>query len=256
MPNIIWDAASYKKNFSFVPAYGEAVIGLITKPPGSSVIDLGCGSGSLTGRIAQKGYTVTGIDDSEEMLRLAKKEHPDINFIKGNAVTFHLAEEADVVFSNAVFHWVDEKDQQEMLSNICRSLKPGGELVCEFGGSGCAETVHGTLEQCFSHRGLGYRRVFYFPTIGQYAPMLEKAGFRIEYAALFDRPTPQNGTDGLADWIRMFVKKPFEGMEESLKEEIIADAVSRLRDRLCRDGRWTVDYVRIQFKAVRKRSKS
>lgn len=134
-----------------------------------------------------------------------------------------------------------------MLSNIYRNLNPGGELVCEFGGFGCAEAVHGTLEQCFSERGLKYQRVFYFPTIGQYAPLLENAGFK----ALFDRPTPQNGSDGLTNWIRMFVKKPFEGMEETFREEIISDAVTRLRNRLHRNGCWIVDYVRIQFRAVR-----
>ena len=251
MSNINWDATDYKNNFSFVPAYGEAVINLITKPPGNHVIDLGCGNGSLTDKIARRGYIVTGIDDSEEMLQLARKEHPDLSFIRGNAVSFHLEEKADIVFSNAVFHWIDEKDQQAMLSNIFHNLKPGGELVCEFGGAGCAEAVHGTLERCFSERGLAYRRVFYFPTIGQYALMLEKAGFKTEYAALFDRPTPQNGADGLANWIRMFVKKPFEGIGKELKEEIISDAVSRLRNRLYQNGCWIVDYVRIQFRAFK-----
>ena len=251
MSNINWDATDYKNNFSFVPAYGEAVINLITKPPGSHVIDLGCGNGSLTDKIARRGYIVTGIDDSEEMLQLARKEHPDLSFIRGNAVSFHLEEKADIVFSNAVFHWIDEKDQQAMLSNICHNLKPGGELVCEFGGAGCAEAVHGTLERCFSERGLAYRRVFYFPTIGQYALMLEKAGFKTEYAALFDRPTPQNGADGLANWIRMFVKKPFEGIGKELKEKIISDAVSRLRNRLYQNGCWIVDYVRIQFRVFK-----
>lgn len=251
MPNISWNADEYKKNFSFVPAYGEAVIDLITKQPGSSVVDLGCGNGSLTGKIADRGYIVTGIDDSEEMLLLARKEHPDQRFICGNAVTFRLKEKADAIFSNAVFHWIDEKDQPAMLSNICYNLKPGGELVCEFGGFGCAETVHGTLEHCFSEHGLEYQRIFYFPTIGQYAPMLEKAGFKIEYAALFDRPTPQNGPDGLANWIRMFVKKPFEGIEEALREEIISDAVSGLRNRLYQNNSWIVDYVRIQFRALK-----
>ena len=254
MPKISWDAADYKENFSFVPAYGEAVIDLITKQPESRVIDLGCGNGSLTAHIAERGYIVTGIDDSEEMLRLARKEHPDLSFLQGNAVSFHLEKGVDVIFSNAVFHWIDEKNQQTMLSNIYRNLNPGGELVCEFGGSGCAEAVHETLEQCFSERGLVYRRVFYFPTIGQYAPMLEKAGFKIEYAALFDRPTPQNGSDGLANWIRMFVKKPFEGVEKELEEEIISDTVSRLRNRLYQNDFWIVDYVRIQFRAVKQQN--
>ena len=141
MPNISWDAAEYKENFSFVPAYGEAVIGLITKQPGSRVIDLGCGNGSLTAHLADRGYLATGIDDSEEMLRLAQKEHPSLPFIRGNAVRFRLDEKADVIFSNAVFHWIDEKEQQAMLSNLYGNLRPGGELVCEFGGSGCPEGV-------------------------------------------------------------------------------------------------------------------
>ena len=50
---------------------------------------------------------------------------------------------------------------------------------------------------------------------------------------------------------KYFVKKPFEGMEKERKEEIISDAVSRLRDRLYQDGTWIVDYVRIQFRAVK-----
>ena len=57
------------------------------------------------------------------MLRLARKEHPDLSFIRGNAVSFHLEKVADVVFSNAVFHWIDEKDPQTILSNIYCSLK-------------------------------------------------------------------------------------------------------------------------------------
>ncbi|MCI5648611.1 MAG: class I SAM-dependent methyltransferase [Fusicatenibacter sp.] len=252
MPNINWNAADYKKDFSFVPAYGEALIHLITKQPGSTVVDLGCGNGTLTEKLADRGYLVTGVDDSDTMLQLARKEHPAYPFLKGNAIDFDLEEKADVIFSNAVFHWIDQRDQQTMLCNIFRNLKPGGELVCEFGGFGCAEAVHGTLEQCFAERGLKYPRTFYFPTIGQYAPMLEKAGFTVELAVLFDRPTPQNGPDGLANWIHMFIKKPFEGMEDVQKEDIISDAVSRLKNRLYREPLWIVDYVRIQFRAVKK----
>lgn len=81
------------------------------------------------------------------------------------------------------------------------------------------------LEKCFAAHGMTYPRVFYFPTIGTYAPMLEQAGFRVEYASLFDRPTVQEGRDGLADWISMFVKTPFLGMDDSLKKEIIWETI-------------------------------
>lgn len=73
MSNINWNANDYKNGFSFVPEYGESVINLITKEKGSRVIDLGCGNGMLTDKLAEKGYDVTGIDDSVDMLELARK---------------------------------------------------------------------------------------------------------------------------------------------------------------------------------------
>ena len=82
MPNINWNANDYKNGFSFVPEYGESVINLITKDKGSRVIDLGCGNGMLTDKLAEKGYDVTGIDDSVDMLELARKEYPDYTFVR------------------------------------------------------------------------------------------------------------------------------------------------------------------------------
>ncbi len=251
MSNIQWNAGDYRKNFSFVPSYGASVIELLTKPAGSFVVDLGCGSGVLTEKLAQKGYEVLGIDDSDAMLSLARQEYPALTFRKGNAVRFTLERKADAIFSNAVLHWIDAEDQQPMLDNLFEQIVPGGELVCEMGGYGCAERVHSTLEQCFAGRGLVYRRTFYFPTIGQYAPMLERAGFQVNYAILFDRPTVQNGADGLADWIRMFNMEPFRGIDASTQDAIIREAAERLRDKLWQDGHWIVDYVRLRFRAKR-----
>lgn len=251
MPNIDWNAEDYQAHFGFVPSYGEAVMELITAKPGAYVVDLGCGNGTLSEKLARRGYEVLGVDDSEEMLELAKKEHPSISFQKGNAVSFSLERKAEVIFSNAVLHWIDKEKQQQLLDNLYRQIVPGGELVCEFGGYGCAERVHSRLEQCFEKRGLAYPRVFYFPTIGMYAPMLEQAGFRVEYARLFDRPTVQEGENGLENWIRMFVKAPFAKLDQKTGDAIIAEAVNGLKDTLYKDGRWIVDYVRIQFRAVR-----
>ena len=81
--------------------------------------------------------------------------------------------------------------------------------------------------------------------------MLEKAGFRVEYAVLFDRPTKQVGDNGLDNWINMFVKKPFEGVNEDIKQEIIEETVEKLRAKLYIDDCWIVDYVRIRFRAVK-----
>lgn len=247
--NIKWDAEQYKNSFSFVPSYGEDVLNLLTVKPGSRVIDLGCGTGSLTQKISDRGYVVTGIDASPDMLCVARTQHPDICFLDGDAVDFHLETKADAVFSNAVMHWIDAGRQEAVLSNIASNLRTGGEFVFEFGGYGCAETVHSTLEEIFAERGRKYLRMFYFPTIGEYAPLVERSGMRIEIAMLFDRPTPQKDGNTVSDWIRMFDKKPFEGIAAEEADEIINEAEERLRGQLFVDGTWYIDYVRIRMRA-------
>lgn len=251
--NIYWEAEKYKDNFSFVHKYGEDVLNLIRKPEKDNplAIDLGCGNGALTEKLANEGYSVIGIDDSQEMLDIAEKLHPKLSLQKGNAVDFKLKQTADVIFSNAVFHWINANEQEKMVRNIFEQLNHGGQLVCEFGGKGCAETVHSTLERLFAKRGYQYLRVFYFPSIGEYTTILEKAGFRVEYACLFDRPTPQKGEHGLKDWIEMFVKKPFEGMNISDKNAILSETETELKDVLFQDGAWIVDYVRIKIRAIK-----
>lgn len=247
--NIKWNADDYKDNFAFVHQYGEDVLNLINAKEGALVVDLGCGNGALSKKLLDRGYRVLGIDASEEMLNIARNQYPEIEFQLGDAVDFLLCGKADAIFSNAVLHWIDADKQEKMIQNISRQLKMGGQFVCEFGGRGCAEHIHSTLEKCFAERGLTYRRTFFFPSIGEYAPILERCGFRIEYAVLFDRPTEQKTANGLADWIHMFVKAPFEGVDENIAEEIISKTVQELKDMLCQDGKWYVDYVRIRFQA-------
>lgn len=215
--NIDWNAKGYQKDFAFVPKYGEAVLDLIDAAPGALAVDLGCGNGGLTGKLIERGYRVVGVDASAPMLALAKERYPDTTFLQADACTFQLPEQADVIFSNAVLHWIDAAKQNELIANIASQLKPGGQLVCEFGGKGCAENVHAALEKIFAAHGLTYRRTFYFPTVGEYAPMLERHGLQVRAALLFDRPTPQQTEDGLADWIRMFDKRRLQACPKNCR---------------------------------------
>lgn len=246
--NINWDADRYSADFQFVHKYGEDVMELLQSPKGSRVVDLGCGNGRLTVKLKEKGYNVTGIDDSADMLKAAGENYSGIDFVKGNALNFNI-EPCDAIFSNAVLHWIDKRRHQELLNNIASNIKKGGEFVCEFGGFGCAERVHSALQAIFEERGHRYFKNFYFPTVGEYAPLLENAGLRVKYAILFDRPTYQQG--GLEGWIRMFNMASFEGMSNDEVNEIIGEAEKRLADVLCKEGKWYVDYVRIRFRCER-----
>ena len=249
--NVSWDAQGYEKNFSFVPSYGEGVIDLIDVRPGETCLDLGCGNGTLTAALRERGLDAFGMDASPEMLALARESHPDLRFVQGDATSFALEAPVDVVFSNAVLHWIDRELHPAALARVAAALRPGGQFVFECGGYGCGARIHAALARAFERRGLAYELPFYFPTVGEYAPLVEAAGLRVTHALLFDRPTQLKGPDGMSDWIRMFVQRPFDGMAPELADALIAEAVDELRPELLQDGVWYADYVRLRMRAVK-----
>ncbi|MDY4610829.1 MAG: class I SAM-dependent methyltransferase [Sphaerochaetaceae bacterium] len=243
-----WNAGLYQAQCGFVYQYGEDVLSLLpTELAGKKVLDLGCGSGVLTHRLKGLGADVIGVDSSSRMLALASEQYPDLDVQCMDALDLDYHDEFDVVFSNAVFHWISNQDR--LLANVAAALKPGGTLACEFGGVGCGASVHESLARAFGRRGLAYRMPFYFPSIGEYAPRLESHGLLVRYAVLFDRPTRMAGVCGLEDWIHMFVTQPFDGLDLSMAQDIIAEAADELRPVLYNGADWTIDYVRIRFKA-------
>lgn len=248
--NIQWNAKDYNQNFSFVHEYGSQLLSLIDGQ-GLSVLDLGCGGGALTHRLAQAGFQAQGLDASPELLETARRNYPELTFRQGDAVDFQVPVPFDVVFSNAVLHWIDREKQDAMLRCVNRALKLGGQFVFELGGYGNNALIHTALEQAFTRRGLTYRMPFYFPTVGQYSARLEEAGFQVTCALLFDRPTPLNGPDGLYDWLCMFIKTPFAGMDPEQREEILREVTGQLREPLLQEGVWMCDYVRLRCKAVK-----
>lgn len=250
--NIKWDADKYTADFSFVHQYGNGVMELIDANKGSSVLDLGCGNGALTKKLQDKGYLVKGLDASKELLDIARKNYPVIEFVQGDATSFTLSESVDVVFSNAVFHWINQEQQQNMLKCVYNALKKNGQFVFEFDGHGNNQRIHSALAMIFSEYGYCYEMPFYFPTISEYTTLLENTGFRVKYAILFDRPTELKGKTGLKDWINMFVKTPFSVVEEEQEKEAIIDkAVELLRNDLYINEKWYADYVRIRIRAIR-----
>ncbi len=249
--NIKWDADKYTNNFSFVHKYGNDLMQMIDARENMTALDLGCGNGALTKKLRDLGFNAIGLDASADLLKIAKETYPDITFIRSDATDFTLDEKVDVVFSNAVFHWINEENQRKMLDCVYNALNNNGQFIFEFGGYGNNALIHSALKTEFNKKGLEYIMPFYFPTIGEYAAMLEASGFKVVYAILFDRSTELQGEDGLADWIGMFVKTPFERIDENIKNDIINNAVYHLKSKLYSNGKWYADYVRIRFKAIK-----
>jgi len=92
---------------------------------------------------------------------------------------------------------------------------------------------------------------WYYPSVGEYAPILERHGLEVRAAQLFDRPTPFEGEDGLANWLRMFTGSYWRQLPPERADDIVRQLVDHLRPSLYHDGIWTVDYRRLRVQCVR-----
>jgi trans-aconitate methyltransferase len=247
-----WDPDGYQRQCNFVYGYGQQVLDLLGDVAGKRVLDVGSGSGVLSDALAKAGASVIGIDGSAEMVALARSQFPSLDFRHRDVLDLTFREEFDSVFSNAVLHWIGKQDQDRLLSNVSRALKAGGLFVFEMGGAGCAETVHRALSAAFARHGLPYVHPHYFPTIGEYAPMVERSGLVVTDAWLFDRPTEMVGANGFRNWVEMFVATPFAGIEPAMKDRLIDEAEAMARDTLFDGTDWTIDYVRLRMRAEKR----
>jgi trans-aconitate 2-methyltransferase len=245
-----WDTALYDEKHSFVWKYGASLIDQLRPATGERVLDLGCGTGHLTARIAEAGAEVVGIDSSPEMIAEARRLFPTIRFEVADARDFAFDEPFDAVFSNAVLHWV--KPPERAVDRVRRALKQGGRFVAEFGGRGNVAAIVAALDAASRAVGMGaWEHPWYYPGIGEYASMLERAGLEVTDAALFDRPTALEGDDGLRHWVEMFARDLVARVPAEDRERFFRHAEEAARPRLHRDGTWYADYRRLRVVARR-----
>lgn len=244
-----WDSELYEAKHGFVWKFGEDVLAQLDPKPGERILDLGCGPGQLTAQIAERGAEVVGVDVSPEMIGQARQNYPNLRFVLADAAKLEFAAEFDGVFSNAALHWMLDADA--VARGIWRALRPGGRFVAEMGGRGNIARIERAVAAMLEENGLrfeNYKRT-YFPSIAEYATVLERAGLEVTFASLFDRPTPLDGPDGMKNWLKQFGWYYFEGMPAASRESALASVAERLKPELFTDSRWQADYRRLRVTA-------
>jgi trans-aconitate 2-methyltransferase len=257
-----WNTSLYENKHGFVWQYGEELLDLLSPQVGERILDLGCGTGQLTEKIALAvGATsssstipqVEGIDYSSTMIEKAKENYPHIQFTIADARNFHVDQPFDAIFSNAALHWIKQPDA--VIGCVYQALKPGGRFVAEFGGKGNVSAIANSLYNALAAIGCPVSsdiNPWYFPSIGEYATLLEKQDFNVTLAVLFDRPTPlEDGDGGMANWIEMFASNFLLGLSVVQQLQVIRLVEENLKPTLYRDGRWFADYRRIRVVAIK-----
>jgi trans-aconitate methyltransferase len=243
------DAGLYEARHSFVWNLGADLVPLLAPQPGEKILDVGCGTGQLTARIAESGARVVGLDRSPEMVGQARQNYPSLEFRLADAANFSFPLEFDAVFSNAALHWV--LTPEEVIRSIAASLRPGGRFVAEFGGKRNVARLLRSARTTLEKRRLNYLNPWYFPSLGEYASLLERNGFEVSAAWHFDRLTPlDEGDDAMRDWIEMFGFVLLSGVPKSDLRAVVHDMEEALRPELFVNGRWFMDYVRLRIQAT------
>ena len=248
-----WNARLYDDKHNFVFKFGEDVVQLLNPGQGERILDLGCGTGYLTHVIAQAGARVIGIDKSQSMIERAQAAYPDLDFRVMPATDFHFDTPFDAVFSNAVLHWVLEKEAA--IDQVYHCLRPGGRFILEMGGKGNNEGILVTTRKVLTRHnyyGNATAQPWYFPSLAEYTTLLEKRGFRIQFAAHFDRPTQLQDTDnGVKDWLRMFGSAFFKDIPETDIDTILEEIQEMLKPTHYKNHTWFADYKRLRIEAFK-----
>jgi trans-aconitate methyltransferase len=241
-----WDPDAYAKNGAFVHNLAGGVVEWLAAQPGERILDLGCGDGQLTARIASTGANVTGIDASPSMVEAARTRA--IVAEQGSAEQLPFTDASfDAVFSNAALHWV--RGQDAMMSEVHRVLRPDGRFVAEMGGHGNIAAIRVALIASLQRHGFAGAEdgVNYYPTPEAYTRRLQQHGFNVDRVSLIPRPTPLE-KGGMAEWLRTFRRGVLEQLPEDVREAVIEETCALLQNALRDDdGRWVADYVRLRF---------
>lgn len=243
-----WDTAAYAATGRFVADLAGGVVELLAPRTGEAILDLGCGDGALTEKIAATGAVVTGADASAAMVAAARARGLNVHQVSATEMQFD--GEFDAVFSNAALHWM--ADAEAVLAAVHRALKPGGRFVAEMGGMGNIAAIRVALQAVLAKYGIDAEQVAasLYPSPAHYRRLLETAGFGVRSIELIPRPTALPA--GMEGWLNTFRNGVLDLLAAEDRARALAETVELLRPVLCdADGNWTGDYVRLRFAAVR-----
>jgi 2-isopropylmalate synthase len=243
-----WDAQQYQDNAPFVPELGLPVLALLNPQAHESILDLGCGDGTLTEKIAQVAREVIGIDSSPQMVAAAQTR--GLNGVVMDGAKILYRNQFDAVFSNAALHWMLE--YEAVIQGVYAALKPQGRFVGELGGYGNIATLVKGMEAIVNRtEDLGkFTNPWFFPQADEYKSHLENNGFRVNYIELIPRPTPLK--TGVKAWLKVFANHVISGMAPEMVADFLEQTEQWVKPTLYSETQeWLADYVRLRFQAIK-----
>jgi trans-aconitate 2-methyltransferase len=241
--------------------------------PSPRIYDLGCGPGNSTSALltAFPDAKITGMDSSPDMLKKASATLPDVEFIQEDLATFRPSDQPDLLFSNAVFHWLRSPTRIPTLVRLFKTLKPGGVLAIQVPDN-YFEPSHASMRDAAAMQSQPWSRYFAETQEGKAnydnRPELDRIESPMEiYDALMPHASDVDvwktkynhvldDAKAIVEWVKGTGLQPFLNLieEEEAKKAYLANYEQRLKEKYVKlvDGKVMLGYPRLFVIAVRR----
>lgn len=243
-----WDAVTYDRISDPQVAWARGVLERLELRGDEVVLDAGCGSGRVTQLLLERlpdGHVIA-VDAAPSMVDEAEAALGErATVLQCDLVDLTLSEPVDAVFSNAVFHWIE--DHERLFGRVFAVLKPGGQFVAQCGGEGNIDRLRRLAaevasEQPFAGAFADWSDPWNYASAENTRARLEQAGFTDVETWLepsrVDPPEPR-------EFLRtVCLRNHLAALPEDLRDGYLDTVADRYGDP-------ALDYVRLNIKARR-----
>lgn len=255
-----WNADAYHKVAVPQTEWGRRVLNRLHVAGDERVIDAGCGTGRLTAELMRRlpRGRLMAVDRSWNMLLTARANlRPDfgsrVAFVRVALPHLPFRDWADLVFSTATFHWVQDHDR--LFSEILQALRPGGRLFAQCGGGPNLARAHALAERVMHREPFApffadWTGIWEFADAETTAGRLRAAGFAGVQTGLEPAPTTLADEASYREFVTTVIYNPhLARLPEGPLRARFLDDITALAAR--EDPPFTLDYWRLNMEGRR-----
>ena len=255
-----WDAETYERIGTPMRGWAQAVIDDLNLTGNETVLDAGCGSGSVTLDLWTKlpEGKVWAVDSSPDMIAklrktLEERKITNIETMQADLTRFHLPEQVDVAFSNAVFHWI--QDDSGLFSSLARATKSGGRLRAQCGGGDNIKKLMAVTRDVekrppYSEHLSGRAEPRKYRTEAQAVEALQRNGWKNARARVFPSDVVFEQEDDAVLYLKTIIlQQQAAALPGEMGDQFLRDVIHEVIKR--HGAPFVADYVRLDLWAER-----
>lgn len=255
-----WSAAQYLK---FAEQRTRPSRDLLAQVPLASpkhIIDIGCGPGNSTEVLAKQwpDAQISGIDSSPNMIETARKALPNLQFAVADLADYTPEGPVDLLFSNAVYQWINFEDRIPIMKRLIESLKPGGVFAFQVPDN-YTEKSHEAMRTVAENGPWSATLSSLKPSLGPFQTPFELYNDLKPLCSSVDiwhtnYQHPLDGHEGIVEWVKGTGLRPFiDPLSAEQREGFLEAYLGKLKELYpsCNDGSVLLRYPRLFLVAVR-----